>query len=169
MEPRGALPALCLHPTCLESCLEEPDVPAPMRLPAVRATVLFAMGDKRREGSEKGKENRLARSPESQLNAVGELGVTLKPQQQEPQHPVAPHCLQCAPAWNHLPPHSLCQTAQSYGAPHAPSPFLSDPGQIHSSGLYSSSRHPSDTFTPNREQRVQGLKEETFPVMGSGY
>lgn len=74
MEPRGALPAPCLHPTCLEPCLEELDMPAPMRLPAVRAAVLFAMRDKRREGSERGKENRLARSPESQLDAVGELG-----------------------------------------------------------------------------------------------
>lgn len=114
----------CLHPACLELHLEEPGAPAPTCLPAVRATVLFAMGHIRREGPERGRENPPARSPKSQPAAVGRAeGHPETPSAAGPPASHGPLLPALHPSTE--PTHSLCPTARGYGAPHAP--LLSHP------------------------------------------
>lgn len=90
-----------------------------------------------------------------------ELGVTLKLQQQEPQHPVATHCLHRAPPWTHLP-----QTAsRGYRAPLCPLPFPIRPEHTHLSGLCRSSRHPSNSYP---KWRAAGIGAEGRDISSGG-
>lgn len=99
--PACTLPAPCLHLACW-GCVWRSWV----HQPAVRPTVLFTMGDKKRDKAEKEKENPPARSPKSQPAAVGRAGdlpgapAAGAPASRGPSLPAL------QPSTSHLPPHS---------------------------------------------------------------